>query len=189
MCIRDSLRVAEDEGWLNKLGKIIELRKSSRPGDFERAMNRAVNYVQAWRARAFCDRMLNRLIKQADENLDDLVFQVDEKINSKTGDVNTSRKINARWAADLVSAIEKAQSLTYLALNDTVQDRNRRKEQAADEGDQAASDLHTRIAAAMHEVGASTSPRALLFDDQLRIAGEMKQEATAAPPSPYDRDH
>ena len=37
------LKMAEDEGWLRKLHGIIELRKSNKPGDVERAKRVSTN--------------------------------------------------------------------------------------------------------------------------------------------------
>jgi hypothetical protein len=61
--------------------------------------------------------------------------------------------------------------MSYHALNDTVQDRNRRKEQQDEEGQVA--DMHASIAAKMNEVAADNSPRAQLFDAQLAKGQEQ----------------
>src|SRR6266481_5737735 len=57
----DVLRIADEDGWIEKLKPIIELKKSTRPGDLERACNRALNFVQAHKFRMFIDRVIFRL--------------------------------------------------------------------------------------------------------------------------------
>ncbi len=164
----DVLRVADDCGWSIQLQGILALKKSNRPGDVERGINRAVNYVQAFRMRVFIERVLTKLTGLSSDELDDYVFS---STPDKNGDV--SKKLTTRAIADLTSALEKCHALTYLALNDTVQDRTRRKEQAsADDDSSAAGELNVQIANAMGKLKASTSPRALLFDAQLAVAAE-----------------
>jgi hypothetical protein len=164
----DVLRIADDEGWNLRLQSIIALKKSNRPGDIERALNRAQNFVQAFRMRVFIERVLNKLTGLSSEQLDEYVFASQK---DKKGDI--SKKLTTRAIADLTSALEKCHALTYLALNDTVQDRTRRKEQAASDDDSsAAGELNVQIANAMGKLKASASPRALMFDAQLAIANE-----------------
>lgn len=164
----DVLRVADDEAWNVRLQGIISLKKSNRPGDIERALNRAQNFVQAFRMRVFIERVLDKLSKLSSSELDDYVFN---ESADKNGD--KTKKLTTRAIADLTSALEKCHALTYLALNDTVQDRTRRKEQAsADDDSSAAGELNVQIANAMGKLKASTSPRALLFDAQLAVAAE-----------------
>src|SRR5512147_2825458 len=50
------LKMADDEGWAAKLAPILELSKTGKPGDIERAMNRAVSFVQAHRMKNFLNR-------------------------------------------------------------------------------------------------------------------------------------
>lgn len=176
------LRVADAEGWMRKLEPIIALKKSNKPGDVERGINRALNYVQAFRMRIFIERVINRLTGFSPEELDEYIFTAHE---DKTGDKYS--KLTTRAIADLTSALEKAHSLTYLALGDTTGDRNRRQEQATDDG--SVGQLHMAIASAMAREGASTTPRSLLFDAQLSAADEAaKREAGKPEPSRYNSD-
>ena len=171
------LKLVEDEGWNKKLGPILELKKSDRPGDVERALNRALNYVQAHQMRQFVQRVIRRVTTMDEGEFEKyLLTQVDAK------GIATS-KLSTRALADLASAMEKAQAMTYLALNDTAQERIKRNEK--DSGT-AGGELHAAIARGMAEAQASTSPRAMLFDAQLQNAGELRQAAKKAPAVPID---
>lgn len=182
----DVLKVADDEGWLSKIEPIIKMKKSAKPGDFDRAMNRALNFAQSHRMRLIVERVIHRLMKMDNEELRDHLSARD-----KLG--NRMNTFSFRALADLATALEKAQSMSYQALSDTVQDRTRRQEQET--GDGGAGDLNEKIAAAMAAVGASESPRAQLLDAQLEIAENARVElakpiviAPEPPGNPHDND-
>lgn len=179
----DILRVVDEEGWNERLKGIIELKKSNRPGDIERAINRALNFVQAHRTRMFLERIVQKITGLTDDQINEYLFT---STPDKNGD--TYKKLTTRALADLTSALEKCHALTYLALNDTVQDRTRRKEQQG-EDDSNAGELHVQIAKAMAEKRASLSPRAALLDAQLQVAA-ARIEAAKVPPEDdtYDKD-
>lgn len=169
------LAVADEEKWNEQLRAIIELKKSNRPGDLERAINRALNFAQAHRFRMFLERVIQKVCGMSGEEFEAYLF---EKHNAKDG--STYRSLTTRALADLASALEKAQSMTYHALNDTAQERVKRKDVEGGDG-VAAGDMHSRIAAAMSKVRGSTTPRAQLFDAQLEIAeGETLRAVTVA---------
>lgn len=176
------LKAAEEEGWLEKLKPILDLRASARPGDWERSINRAKNYIQAFRFQVFLERVMGKLIALNDADLSEHIFAL--KIG-KGEDAAVTRTIATRGLADLASALEKAHSMTYQALNDTATERTKRKER--DGQDEASGDLFVKISDAMAKVKSSTSPRAQLLDAQLaeaeRIAKESKQT------SPLDNDN
>lgn len=175
----DVLRVADDEGWLERLKPILELKKSNKPGDIERAINRALNFSQAHRMRLIVERVLHKLALFTDAELEQYMFA---DFTPKEGKPYT--KLTTRPLADLASAMEKAQAMSYQALADTTQDRTRRKEQTADED--AGGDMMVRIAEAMSKVRASATPRAQLIDAQLIIAEQKRVEAAAVKPAPPD---
>jgi len=141
--------------WDDQLKTIIGMKKSSRPGDVERAINRAVNFVQAFRMRLFIERVIQKLTGLPDEELDEYLFDVRE---GKAGSV--SKHVTTRPIADLTSALEKCHALTYLALNDTAQDRSRRQEQA-DNTEFEAGALHVAIAKAMQQAHNEDIPNIL----------------------------
>lgn len=176
------LKMCEEEGWAAKLGPILALKKSAKPGDVERSINRALNFVQAHRMRLFIQRVISRLTGMGEEEFEGYLFQ---ETHSKTGE--TSRKLTTRALADLASALEKAQELTYRALNDTAPERAKRKE-AGDDPEVSAGDLHAQIAAGLAAVRASATPRAQLFDAQIAQAEEIARVAIKNPPTAYDKD-
>lgn len=185
----DVLRVADEEGWMDKLKPIIELSKSQKPGDVERAINRALNFAQCHRMRLFLEKVLNQVCNMTAEDLREYVF-----LDKPDKNGNSAKSLSTRALADLATALEKTQAMTYQALGDTAQDRGRRKEQSsADESN--AGDLHARIAAGMAAVKASSTPRAMLFDAQVALAESQKVKQAklaaiveAAPGNPLDSD-
>lgn len=163
-------RAADALGWNAKLEPILSLKKSTRPGDIERAMNRAMNFVQAHQFRLFVSRCIHRFSNMSDKDLDEFIFQNKPTIGAKgeRGDA----KISTRGVADLASAMEKAQAMSYQALNDTTSERVKRNETA--DSEVTAADMHARIAAGMAAVAADDSPQAKLLDAQLAEAARLK---------------
>jgi hypothetical protein len=159
--------IAQEEGWDEKISDLQALRNSDKPGDLERALNRAVNYVQAHSYRSQLERVLELMRDWDEEQLRAMLVRTftDEK-----GNVNET--LTCRPFADLASAMEKAHTLSYLALQDTAQDRSRRKEEADDAGVLSATALHTRIAAAMAAIPVE-SPQSKLLTEQAKLAEDL----------------
>jgi hypothetical protein len=172
----DVLAVVEAEKWNEKLRSIIELKKSARPGDLERAINRALNFVQAHSLRLFVERVIRRLSGMSEEEMEGYIFTKSGGINKKTGEEMSMKGLSTRAIADLASAMEKAHSLTYHALNDTAPERARRDTPDDDGGN--TSDLSVRIAAAMSRVREGKSTRAHLLDAQLKAAQGIVDNST-----------
>jgi hypothetical protein len=158
--------VAKAEGWDARIADITALRNSDKPGDLERALNRAINYVQAHSYRAQIERVIEEIRGWDPDRLRDLLIS---ESTDKVGNVTTH--LSCRPFADLASALEKAHMLTYLALNDTAQDRARRKEET-DEGVLAATALHTQIAQAMANIPVD-SPQSKLLSAQQKLAEDL----------------
>lgn len=178
----DVLRMADDEKWNDKLRGILELKKSGKPGDIERAINRALNFVQAHRMRMVIERVLKRL---TDMDLDELEQYLLQGKVSKDGDVE--RKLSTRAIADLASALEKCHAMTYAALNDSAPERVKRNDREAEA--MSAGEMHVRIAEAMQRAGASHSPRAQLFDAQIAIAEQSAQDIEAKDPANHPNNN
>jgi hypothetical protein len=180
----DVLRVADQENWTAKLAPILELSKSQQPGSVERAINRALNFTQTHRLRLFLEKVLSRVCGMSEAELKEYVF-----LDKPDKNGNSIKSLSTRALADLATAVEKCHAMSYLALNDTAQDRGRRKEQSNAE-DTNAGELHVRIAAAMSAVKASSTPRMALLDAQLAVAATLTREAAkdAKPSNPNDRD-
>ena len=162
--------MADECGWNDKLRSIIEMKESSKPGDWERAVNRAINFVMAHQMRLLFDRALKRYRDMPEEELQKALV---EEWFDKDG--NKRWKHSGKVFADLAAAMEKVHSMTYHALSDTVQDRNRRKEQ--EKGEDSTTDMHAVISAKMNEISRDQSPRAQLFDAQLAKGQEIASEA------------
>jgi len=182
----DVLRMVDDEGWVDKLKPIIELKKSNRPGDFERGVNRALNFVQARRLWIFLEKVMARITGMSEAELREYLFVGETRYNKDGSVKDEVKKLSTRALADLATAIEKCQAMTYLALNDTAQDRGRRKEQATDDQTDAG-ELSVRIAKAMAEAKNSNGTRAKLFDLKLEVAATQIKQAECQP-NPHDND-
>lgn len=160
-------RIAEEDKWNAKLAPIIELQKSATPGDIERAVNRALNFVQAHKLRLFLQRIVSRVTGMTDDEVEDYMMTVGGKDGSRY------KQLSTRALADLASALEKCHALTYMALSDTAAERVKRGEKP---GTASANDMHTQIAEAMARARANSSPKALLFDAQLSTAQELAHD-------------
>ena len=160
--------LAEENGWDKKLKPIIDLKASTRSGDVERAVNRALNFVQAHRYRLFLERVLRQLCGM---NLTQLqAFLFPQTVDGRSARV--TQTFTTRALADVASALEKCHGMTYLALNDTATERKERKEGGDD--DATSAEMHLRLAAAMSESGGkSKSTRGILLDAQLQIGQEF----------------
>jgi len=68
------LKMCEEEGWHNKLAPILALKKSTKPGDLERGLNRALNYVQAHKMRLIVQRAIHRLTELTQAEFEEQIF-------------------------------------------------------------------------------------------------------------------
>jgi hypothetical protein len=137
--------LAAEGKWNEKLKSILELKRSSKPGDVERAINRALNFVQAHRMRLFLERVVQRICAMPSEELDELLISY-----QKTED-GSFKRLSTRAFADLSSALEKCHMLTYLALNDSTTERRARDDKP--DAEVSGGELHAKIAAAMANYG------------------------------------
>lgn len=156
-------RMAVEGGWAEKLRPILELHAgTAKPADVERAVNRAINWVQANRLRIVIERTMKVLYGLTPERLAE--YFTEEQGQGR-------RKFSVRALADLAAAMEKAQMLTYAALNDTATERGKR---GPETDGLSASALQAQVAQAMDAVLRDNSPRAQLLDAQLEIADGLK---------------
>lgn len=170
--------LAEEHSWDRKLKPIIDLKQSTRAGDVERAVNRALNFVQAHRYRLFLERVLKKLAGMSPTDLDSFLFP--QVLKGRADAQQIYQTLSTRALADLASALEKCHSMTYLALNDTATERKDRKEDGND--DATAAETHLRLAAAMAAAGGgSRSVKSICLDAQLQIAQEFAAVDLKAP--------
>jgi hypothetical protein len=183
------LRVVEDEGWTEKLKGIIELKNSGKPGDLERGINRAICYVQCHRMRLVVERAIRVFTDLSEQEFRDQLTTTGAYKNKEGAPVLV--RTSTRSIADLASAMEKCHSMLYAALGDSGQERVRRKE--IDGSSVAVCDMHAKIAEAMAKVGASKSPRSLLFDAQIahgqELTAKVAKDTVEAEDPNNDDDH
>lgn len=146
--------LAEQEGWKEKVRRISVMSKSGKPGDWERAQNRALNFVQAHRVRMLIDRLLLHMVK-----MDDKAFIK----NFETVQREQRNGTSARFFADVMSALEKVHTLSYYALGDSVGERMQRSEQEG--GDRSAADIHAALIAALNNPMVSHSSTEVLVQE------------------------
>lgn len=158
-------QLALEYGWPNRIKSLVDLTKGTKPGDVERGINRAINFVQAHRCRLFIEGVMRALAKEEKDQVA-LLDQFTSEKRNRDG-VVVERQFSARAIADLSSAMEKVHWMTYQALNDSPQERAKRVEKISD--DTAQADVHARIAAALADMR-SSSPRAQLEEAQEKIA-------------------
>jgi hypothetical protein len=131
-------QLAESEGWDVKIQRVTMMAKSGRAGDFERAQNRALCFVQGHRIRNLIDRVILHFQDMTEEEVCAEITAV-----GKSG----VRHVSARFFTDLAAAAEKCHAMTYAALGDTATDRSNRE----DEPDQMnASALHAAVMTALN---------------------------------------
>lgn len=135
----DVAELAESEGWADKIRRVSVMSKSEKPGDWERAQNRALCFVQAYQIRQLVARWTTHLLGLEPEELITQTSTVD-----KFGDSH----ISARVLTDLVTAAEGCHRMSYAALGDTVTERMDKREKHGDSASFA--DTHSAIIAALN---------------------------------------
>lgn len=163
--------LAEQEGWKEKVRRISIMSKSEKPGDWERAQNRALNFVQAHRVRLLIDRLLQILTKDSDEDAESLLKRLSTM--GKDGHCN----ISARFFADLTSAMEKVQTLSYYALGDSVAERRDRSEQKGSEV--SAAQIHAALLQALNSPVSQGVSTQLLVEEASSAVLAAQSERTS----------
>jgi hypothetical protein len=127
--------MAESESWNIKLQRISVISKSGKPGDFERAQNRALCFIQAQLLRTQLNRLLVEVTNMTDEELLSRA-----SVRTRDG----GQQISAKFFTDMTNAAEACHRMTYMALGDTVTERQER-EVGGSGG--SSNDLHVAIIA------------------------------------------
>ena len=132
-------KLADKEEWHNKIQRVCLMSKSGKPGDWERAANRALCFVQAHQIRSLVDKMVAAFQGLTPE-------EIAEKLS--TFDKLGHAHVSARFFADLAAAAQKAHEMSYAALGDSMGER---KERASEDNDQLnATALHAAVIAALN---------------------------------------
>ncbi len=155
-------RLADEEGWSEKIRRVSLMSKSGSPGDFQRAQNRALNFVQAHQIRTLVGNMVKHLL---DMDLEE--FQAAVSSTDKYGKPH----ISARVLTDLVTAAEACQRMSYNALGDTVTERL----EAGNPEDRAAStnDVHSAIIAALSNPSIAANSQKLLSEEAEQVVKDQ----------------
>lgn len=170
--------LAQSEGWADKIARVSVMSKSGAPGDWERAQNRALNWVQAHQLRRSIDRAIMHLSVELEKDggVEKILTHMD-----KSGNVVYS----ARVFADLAASLEKIHGLSYAALGDSAKertDRGEHKEGGEQDAKQSAL-LHAGLIAALNASKLTRTP-----SDEL-VAGtvaKVEQMVEATQPNPLD---
>lgn len=162
--------LAEKFGWLEKIRRVSLLSKGKKPGEVDRAQNRALAFVQATRFRTMLDNLLRAVEeKHGDELLDAFTHRSDRG----------GAHLSARFLADLAAAMEKVHLMTYAALGDSAGER---KDRTDDHGESLSPNaMHAAVIAALNNPEARALPPAELLKEE-----DVKEiaEAGALPPPP-----
>ncbi len=162
-------KLAADEGWNRQLEKICLMSKSGKPGDFERATNRALCFVQAHQT----SELLNRVLEQFQGMTNEEVLEAIASV-AKDG----SRHVSARFFADFSSALAKCHEMKYAALDDLAGARVKRE--GGDSEEINASALHAAVLAALN----NPKVKAIDVESELKasVDGTVKQIADLPEP-------
>lgn len=158
--------LAEKYNWTEKVRRISILSKGGTQGDWERAQNRALNFVQAHQLRRVIDLQLAQIAE----------LPVDEVMKIKDQRTNEVR-YSARVLVDLATAMQRIHEMSYNALGDSVKERT--AEQTKDDPITAGG-LHTALISALNKSGTVPAPVETLADEANGVIATLK----SANPSP-----
>lgn len=153
--------LANQNQWTEKVQRISLVSKSGKPGDWERAQNRALNFVQCHQLRRAIDLQLAHISK----------LPVEEVMLLRDRDGN--EKLSARIFADLATAMQKIHEMTYNALGDSVKERTAEK---PSDGLQSPN-MHTAMIAALNQQRLPESTAANTLADAANVAVDALKSA------------
>lgn len=133
-------KLSQDENWPARIKTICRMTAEGRPGDFERAQNRALCFVQGHQVATLLDRLIHELSEKTDADLVEVLTP-----RNKDG---SPGPISAKVFADLTAAMEKCHFLKYIALGDSVKEREQRAEE--DGASVSANALHSAVINALN---------------------------------------
>ena len=141
--VDEIVEMVEAGAWHKRIAVLIKLQKSGIPGDTERGVNRAINFIQADRLRVLIEKVVSMLTNMSESEMCENLLCV-----TTDSEGNTTTKILTRPFADLATALEKCHAMTYLALHDTATDRKGRSEHE-DDAKASAGEMHMALVDAM----------------------------------------
>jgi len=160
-------KLVDSEGWATKIQRVTLMSKSGRPGDYEKAVNRALAFVQGHRIRSLIDRVITRFSDMTEAEICHEITAVGK---------NGIRHVSARFFTDLAAAAEKANALTFTALGDTATDR------AQSEPDELnASALHAAVIASLNAPGNVTKSADVIVRELAAEVAQLSEPSSSAP--------
>lgn len=169
--------LADEYGWEAKIRRVSLMSKSGKPGDYERAQNRALNFVQAHRLRLVLDKLI---AAYSDKTPLEAVLQ------SASVDKEGVPHASARFFADVAAAMEKCQAMSYQALGDSLKERTERSDE--NDGGMTPNQLHAAVIAALNAGGVpevkalvAETPDPAELAQRERIPVEADAEVVARP--------
>lgn len=138
--------LADAEGWNEKLRRVSLMSKSGKPGDFERATNRALCFVQAQCIRQQLNRLLTEVSALTNEEM-----LARSCVRTRDG----GSQISAKFFVDMANAAEACHRMSYAALGDTISERS---EAEGGQGKTGPNDLHAAIVAYLSDPSQQPEP-------------------------------
>lgn len=162
--------LAEKYNWCEKVKRISILSKGGTQGDWERAQNRALNFVQAHQLRRILDLQLAHI---AETQTEDVMKVTDQR----TGEI----KYSARVLVDLSTAMQRVHEMSYNALGDSIKERTVEK---ATDDPVTQGGLHTAMISALNKSGEVPKPAATLADEASSVVATLKSANPSPTPLP-----
>ena len=164
-------QLAAEEGWAEKIRRCTMMSKSESPGDWERAQNRALNFVQAHRLRLLLDKVFQYFeARDAAEYL-----ETEREISGRA----VRPSIGVKFFTDLASALEKVHALSYHALGDTLGERKERDH--GSDGEITTANLHTALIAALSSQSVAGKDSDLLVVEAAKTLDTLRELPAPVP--------
>ena len=149
--------MAEREGWVEKVRRVSVMSKSEKPGDYERAVNRALNFVQAHQFREMVENFLRHMRAKSTQELENLM------LSSDRSGVN---HVSGRFFSDMATALQKCQEMTYAALGDASGDRKLAGGGLNGDAKGDTAGVHAAVIAALNSCSATPSAASVSLNGQ-----------------------
>lgn len=154
--------LAERHGWEDKIRSISFQNKQGKPGDFEKATNRALCFVNGHILRSIIQRILENLNSMSRADIVKTVIS-----QKRTGEITFS----AGFYSDLAAAMERCHSMCYAALADASADRSRTDKEAVN-AELSVDALHAAISSALNTPAGAAAERVLLEKEVEKVVKE-----------------
>jgi hypothetical protein len=166
--------LAREGQWQERLQAILQLKKSKRPGEVERAINRALNFAQAQEMRKLLFRMMQNLAGMTNKELVEFCISTVKTTNAD-GTVTEERRLATRPFADLASGLAKVHMMSYYALTDTAAERSKRSQE--DPEGPSAAQIDAAIREAIRKAAGPCSTEAKLVAEQSERADALAKQS------------